>query len=51
MREIDRTTRFRRDYKRESKGRHRSDLEAGLKVIIIRLMSDEPLAERYRTTR
>ena len=48
MREIDRTTRFRRDYKRESKGRHRSDLEAGLKVIIIRLMSDEPLAERYR---
>jgi mRNA interferase YafQ len=48
MREIERTTRFRRDYKREIKGRHGATLEANLLAVLLALVADEPLAERYR---
>ncbi len=48
MREIERTTQFRRDYKRESRGRHRATLEEGLRAVLVPLMQDEVLAERYR---
>jgi mRNA interferase YafQ len=48
MREIERTTRFRRDYKREIRGRHGARLEASLLAVLDVLVSDEPLAERYR---
>jgi len=41
------TSRFSRDYKRESKGRYRSTLEADLRPVIAALLADEPLAERY----
>jgi mRNA interferase YafQ len=48
MREIERTAKFRRDYKRESRGRHRATLEASLRAVIVPLMHDEALAERFR---
>lgn len=48
MRTIERSTRFRRDYKREIKGRHRATLEAELRLILIALATDQPLAARYQ---
>lgn len=48
MRRIDRSTTFKRDYKRESKGRHRATLDADLQPILIALATDEPLEARYR---
>ena len=48
MREIERTTRFRRDYKRETRGRHGATLEASFLVVLHALVTDKPLAERYR---
>ena len=48
MREIERTTQFKRDYKREAKGRHRASLDAGLVDVLGALMNDEALAARYR---
>jgi mRNA interferase YafQ len=48
MRTIERTTQFKRDYKRESRGRHRATLEASLSAVIVPLMNGEPLAHRYR---
>ncbi len=51
MREIERTTRFRRDYKRETRGRHSATLEASLLAVLHALVSDEVLAERTRRRR
>ncbi|HEY2446498.1 MAG TPA: type II toxin-antitoxin system YafQ family toxin [Rhizomicrobium sp.] len=48
MREIERTGQFKRDYKRELKGRHRNSLDADLTAVLVPLMSDRPLAERHR---
>ncbi len=48
MREIERTSRFKRDYKRETKGRHRSALEESLVAVLRSLVADMPLPERYR---
>ena len=48
MRAIERTTQFRRDFKREMKGRHRATLEADLTALLRVLVSDTPLAEKYR---
>ena len=47
MRTIERTTQFKRDYKREWKGRHRALLDAGLVPIVEALATDHPLAPRY----
>jgi mRNA interferase YafQ len=47
MRQIERTTQFKRDYRRELKGRHRQTLDAGLAAILGPLIRDEPLAERF----
>ena len=47
MREIERTAKFRRDYRRESRGRHRATLDASLSAVLIPLINDAPLAERY----
>ncbi len=47
MRTIERTTRFRRDYKRESRGRHRSYLDAILSSTVRALANDRPLESRY----
>lgn len=47
MRRIDRTNQFKRDFKREQKGRHRETLDADLIAVIRKLVTDEPLAERH----
>ena len=48
MRTIDRSTAFKRDYKRESKGRHRATLEVHLMTILMALAEDQPPDRRYR---
>ncbi|MGA9865449.1 MAG: type II toxin-antitoxin system YafQ family toxin [Acetobacteraceae bacterium] len=48
MRAIERTTRFKRDYKREMRGRHRRTLDADLTTVLRALAGDTTLAEKYR---
>lgn len=48
MRTIERTGQFKRDYKREAKGQHRSTLDLELIPIITSLARDEPLELRRR---
>lgn len=48
MRAIERTGHFKRDWKRESKGRHRKTLAAEFVEIVDALANDRPLAERHR---
>ncbi len=48
MRTIRRTTQFKRDYKREAKGRFAKTLEDDLRAILSLLMSDARLPEKYR---
>lgn len=48
MRTIERSTKFKKDYKRELKGRYRDILESELKTILVSLISDEALDIRYR---
>ena len=46
MRTIERTGRFKRDYRRESKGRHRASLDASLISVLEALVTDRPLELR-----
>jgi mRNA interferase YafQ len=48
MRTIRRTARFKRDYKREAKGRYRRTLDRDLVAVVSLLAADAPLPERYR---
>ncbi len=48
MRTIERTTAFKRDFKREAKGRHRGILDIELRRVIGALASDEALEPRHR---
>lgn len=48
MRQIEPTNAFKRDYKRESKGKYKVILESEFANIVQALAKDEPLAERYR---
>jgi mRNA interferase YafQ len=48
MRTIERSTLFRRDYKREAKGRHRTTLDDDLAPILAALADDLPLNTRHR---
>jgi len=48
MRRIEPTNSFKRDYKRESKGKYRVALESDFAHVVQALAKDEPLAERYR---
>ncbi|MEO8926464.1 MAG: type II toxin-antitoxin system YafQ family toxin [Caulobacteraceae bacterium] len=48
MRTIERSTAFRGDYKRESRGRHRATLDAALTTVLKALSADELLAPRHR---
>lgn len=48
MRKIERTRRFRRDYKRESRGAHSADLEERLAEVIEALATDADLPARLR---
>lgn len=48
MRTIERTTAFKRDFKREAKGPHRGVLDTDLRSLIEALAKDLPLPERHR---
>ena len=48
MRKIERTGQFRRDYKRELKGRHRVTLETTFVDVLKGLINDQPLPEKHR---
>lgn len=48
MRTIKQTGQFKRDLKRESKGRHRATLEADLLLVIDALANDAALEVRHR---
>jgi mRNA interferase YafQ len=48
VRRIEPTGQFRRDYKRELKGRHRSVLDGEFNALLAALANDEPLAVRFR---
>lgn len=48
MRAIEWTTAFKRDYKREKKGRHKAKLDALLTAAVAALAADEPLPPANR---
>lgn len=48
MRRIERTSQFKRDYKREAKGQHRATLDAELIPILKALACDQLLESRHR---
>lgn len=48
MRKIERTTQFKKDYKREQKGQHRVDLEELLEKIVTKLAEDKKLPPKFR---
>lgn len=48
MRTIEYTTRFRRDYRREQKGRHRKTLDSDLTTVVDLLAADATLPLKYR---
>ena len=48
MRKIEQTGQFKRDFKRESKGPHRSTLDSDFVAVLGMLIADQPLAERHR---
>jgi mRNA interferase YafQ len=47
MRTIERTSRFKRDYRREAKGPHRVTLEVDFIDTLVALANDEPLAKKH----
>jgi mRNA interferase YafQ len=48
VRTIRRTARFKKDYKREARGRHRATLDDELRAIVTWLVTDAPLPAIYR---
>ncbi|MCL1860187.1 MAG: type II toxin-antitoxin system YafQ family toxin [Proteobacteria bacterium] len=48
MRTIDRSSAFKRDYKRESKGQHRTTLDEAFMPVLAALATDQPLDGHYR---
>lgn len=48
MRTIERSNAFKRDYKREAKGRYRITLDTDLMIVLTALASDNQLEARYR---
>ena len=48
MRTIERSSAFKRDYKRESKGQHRTTLDSVIKLVLLALVTDQALDTRYR---
>ena len=48
MRKIEPTTQFKRDYKREKKGKYREILETTFTDILKLLANDKPLPEKHR---
>jgi mRNA interferase YafQ len=45
---INRTSRFKKDYKRELKGRHGATLEKEFQQLLLQLLTAAPLKEKYR---
>jgi mRNA interferase YafQ len=48
MRTIERATSFKRDYKRESKGQHRTILDTTLVPVLLALANDQELPQHLR---
>jgi mRNA interferase YafQ len=48
MRTIERSSTFKRDYKREAKGQHRNTLDDSLSPALLALANDQQLEPRYR---
>lgn len=48
MRMIDRASSFKRDFKREAKGRYRAVLDSDLRSVLVALATDQPLEAKYR---
>ena len=48
MRRIERTTAFKRDFKREKAGQHGQQLEHVIRGVLVQLAADEQLPERCR---
>jgi mRNA interferase YafQ len=48
MRTIERSTAFKRDYKREARGQHRTTLDDDLMPVLAALANDRPLEPRHR---
>jgi len=48
MLKIERTSQFKRDYKRELKGRHKKTLENDLKEVLMSLVQYDSLEEKYK---
>lgn len=48
MRKIERSSTFKRDFKREAKGRHRNTLDDSLSPVLMALVNDQQLETRYR---
>lgn len=48
MRTIERSSVFKRDYKREAKGQYRAVLDEVLKPVLVALVMDQTLDTRYR---
>ena len=48
MRTIERTSRFKRDFKRESKGQYKTVLADEFIDIVTALANDQPLADKHR---
>jgi len=48
MRTIERSSPFRRDYKREARGRHRAKLNDDLMPVLAALANDQPMDPRHR---
>lgn len=48
MRTIERSGKFKRDYKRECKGQHAKTLDRDLVATLTALLNDTPLEPRYR---
>ena len=48
MRTIKRTSRFKKDYKRETRGKHRATLDPDLLTVVSLLAADAPLPQNLR---
>jgi mRNA interferase YafQ len=48
MRALERSTAFKRDYKREARGWHNATLDAAFASVLVALLNDEPLEPRHR---
>ncbi len=48
MRTIERTNQFKRDYKREAKGQHRTSPDNDFVEVVKLLANDVPLPDKYR---